>query len=85
MNKLFCRIFLGFMYLLQSTSLSLPWEIAHAYLQNPTFKNPFISKSLAKGVVQIHCIIPDLKKKDAKFGTMKSIINIDCQDQCCHN
>ena len=31
----FCRIFLGILYLLQSTSLSLPWEIAHAYLQNP--------------------------------------------------
>ena len=31
----FGRIFLGFLYLLQSTTLSLPWEIAHAYLQNP--------------------------------------------------
>ena len=31
----FCRIYLGFLYLLQITSLSSPWEIAHAYLQNP--------------------------------------------------
>ena len=27
--------FVRFVYLLQSTFLSLPWEIAHAYLQNP--------------------------------------------------
>ena len=57
MNKLFCRIFLGFVYLLRSTSLSLLWEIAHAYPKNPR-KNPqnslFISKSLAKGVETIY-------------------------------
>ena len=49
----FCNIFPGFWCFLQSTFLSLPWEIAHAYLQNPRKmlqKSLFISKSLVKGV-----------------------------------
>ena len=46
MNKFFGRIFLGFLYLLQRPTLSLRWETAHAYHQNPrkkvySYRNPW--------------------------------------------
>ena len=59
----FCRIFLGILYLLQSTSLSLPWEIAHAYFQNP-------KKILPKKFVHIEILGKRCSKSNATLGPL---------------
>ena len=57
MNKLF----VGFLYALQSTSLSLPWEIAHAYLQNPR-------KILLKKFIHIEILGERCRTKKTEFA-----------------